>query len=867
MARSPHSLFGLNLGLALGSLLSAWQALGTGLPIADAACVPEFNGGNHCTSNALSFKAESIGDRVHCNAGEEFDLDIGITFGSAVQRNAKERYNIGVWIGEHGQPAIGGNECTVTGLQPATSDDSQVNLVSGEGPYRHLNEDTCGDILDSEKTYYTFRASKVLCRDDNGNGKLDIPIVLAWQNNKQQTCADLSDTEVSGADYVQSLRPQQSSACREVENYDIDTIVVEPPAEIEVFKTAVPRLIRGTSGEVTFEVEVFNESDRDDELIVTSLIDNKFGNLAGQGNCATGARLAKGASYRCEFQKRLIGEVGGSHENTVTATVTDDLGQSVWASDNARVQFIDENDPPQPDIRVIKTASPHSLSEPGGPVVYQVEVWNDGETDLILTALDDSRTGGNGSLDGVGSCSLTDVIIEQGLSHSCDYTLEVTGRYPGTVSNTVTATAEVVNGSSQVTDTDAAVVSFRDTPVALSMTKLPRTAVIQTRTDVEYELIIENHSPAKTVTINSLVDNYHGDVTLLGLNCGDTPVTDPLALTLPADGSAIECTFTGTVPESGEDEPTEITYYPDTVTASGTADDGAAVSVIATAEVTFNPLNSGLPPEPVIEVTKIARPDRVPTTGGNVAFTVEVINASANEAVLIEELIDDVHGNLSGKGNCGTISADSPLEIPANSEDSVYQCTFTERLSGPTGSIERDRITAYGEGKDTGESVLGFDEAAVIFTGVPLDIAVSKTASPKLIDPGALVTFIIDIENNNDFSVDVLALTDSVFGDLNGTGTCSIPVTIAASASAQCTFEKAVYPNVRPRLHNNVVTVSAQVSNNQRSASSAVSATDQAWVGFTRALSELALPVPVLPHGLLIVLCALGVWWLGRRRY
>ena len=251
----------------------------------------------------------------------------------------------------------------------------------------------------------------------------------------------------------------------------------------------------------------------------------------------------------------------------------------------------------------------------------------------------------------------------------------------------------------------------------------------------------------------------------------------------------------------------------------------------------------------------------------NVAFTVEVINASANEAVLIEELIDDVHGNLSGKGNCGTISADSPLEIPANSEDSVYQCTFTERLSGPTGSIERDRITAYGEGKDTGESVLGFDEAAVIFTGVPLDIAVSKTASPKLIDPGALVTFIIDIENNNDFSVDVLALTDSVFGDLNGTGTCSIPVTIAASASAQCTFEKAVYPNVRPRLHNNVVTVSAQASNNQRSASSAVSATDQAWVGFTRALSELALPVPVLPHGLLIVLCALGVWWLGRRRY
>ena len=857
MAQKTSTPIGVNLGLALGSLLSAGQALASDLPIADADCVPVFNGGNHCTSNALSFKAISIEpDRTHCNAGDELNLNIGITLGSGKLRNAAQRYNVGIWIGEHGEPAIGGSQCTFTGLQPATTDASQINLSSGSGPYRLINNDTCGDVLDSEQTYYEFQATDVLCQDSNGNGKLDIPIAVAWHNNaNQDLCTGPTDE--------QSYFPRQSSACREVESYDIDTIIVEPPAEIEVFKTAAPRFIRGTSGEVTFEVEVFNESDRDDELIVTSLIDDQFGNLVGLGNCATGARLAEGARYRCEFQKTLVGEVGGFHENTVTATVTDDLGKSVSDSDNARVLFIAETEPPQPDIRVIKTASPHSLNEPGGPVVYQVEVWNDGETDVNLTALDDSRTGGDGSLDDVGSCSLPQ-FIAQGLSYSCDYTLEVSGRYPGTVSNTVTATASAVESGTQVTDTDTAVVSFRDTPVALSMTKLPRTAVIQARTNVVYELIIENHSPAKTITINSLVDNYHGNLTGLGLNCGDTPVNNPLALTLPADGSAIECTFTGTVPESNEAEPAVITYYPDTVTAAGTADDGAAVSVIATAEVVFNPSNSGVPPAPVIELTKIARPDRVPTTGGNVAFTVEVINASANEAVLIEELIDDVHGNLSGKGTCGTVSTSSPLEIAAGS---VYECTFIETISGPTGSIERDRITAYGEGKVTGESVLGFDEAAVIFTGVPLDIAVSKTASPKLTDPGAVVTFIIDIENKNGFSVDVLALIDSVFGDLNGTGTCVTPLTIAANTSAQCTFEKAVYPNVRPRLHNNVVTVSAQASNNQRSDGGAISASDQAWVGFTRALSEIALPVPVLPHGLLIALCALGVWWLGRRRY
>ena len=846
----------LNAALTLGSLLSAGQALATDLPIADADCVPVFNGGNHCTSNALSFKAISIEpDRTHCNAGDELNLNIGITLGSGKLRNAAQRYNVGIWIGEHGEPAIGGSQCTFTGLQPATTDASQIDLSSGSGPYRLINTDTCGDVLDSEQTYYEFQATDVLCQDSNGNGKLDIPIAVAWHNNaNQDLCSAPRDEE--------SYFPRQSSACREIESYDIDTIIVESPAEIEVFKTAVPDLVRGNSGEVTFEVEVFNESDRDDKLEITSLIDDQFGNLVGQGNCAAGARLAAGARYRCEFQKTLVGAVGDVHENTVTATVTDDLGKSASDSDTAQVLFIDETTPPQPDIRVIKTASPHSLNEPGGAVVYQVEVWNDGETDLNLTALDDSRTGGNGSLDDVGSCSLPQ-FIAQGLSYSCDYTLEVTGRYPATVSNTVTATASAVESGAQVTDTDTAVVSFRDTPVALSMTKLPRTAVVQARTDVVYELIIENHSPAKTVTIDSLADNYHGDVTLLGLDCGDTPVTDPLALTLPADGSAIECTFTGTVPEGTGAVPTEVTYYPDTVTAAGTADDGAAVSVIATAEVTFNPPNSGIPPEPVIEVTKIARPDRVPTTGGNVAFTVEVINASANEAVLIEELIDDIHGDLSGKGTCGVISAGSPIEIAAGS---LYACTFIEALSGPTGSIERDRITAYGVGKDSGESVLGFDEAAVIFNGVPLDIAVSKTPSENLVDPGALVTFTVDIENNNNFNVDVLALIDSVFGDLNGTGTCSIPLSVAANATAQCTFEKAVYPNVRPRLHNNVVTVSAQASNNQRSEGTAVSATDQAWIAFTQAVSEIALPVPVLPHGLLIALCALGVGWLGLRR-
>ena len=842
------------LGLALGAMLNAPLAYNSELPIADADCVPAFNGGNHCTSNALSFQAVSIEpDRTHCNAGEEINLDIGITLGSGKLRNAAQRYNIGIWIGEHGEPAIGGNQCTFTGLQPATADTGLVDLLSGSGPYRLINGDSCGDILDSEQTYYEFQASGVLCQDSNGNGKLDIPIAIAWHNNANQ---DLCQSPTDEASYF----PRQSSACREVESYDIDTIIVEPSAEIEVYKTATPRFVRGTSDVVTFEVEVFNESDRTDALVITSLIDSEFGDLSGQGTCKTGAELATGARYRCEFQKTLTGTPGEVHENTVIATAVDILGNPVSASDNARVLFIAASETPQPDIRVIKTAAPHSVTEPGGPVRYQVEVWNDGETDLQLTALEDSKTGTDGSLDTVGSCSLPQ-FIAKGLSYSCEYTLQVTGRYPSSNINTVTATAQVADGSEEVTATDTAVVNFRDSPVALTMKKLPRNSVIRDRTTVTYELIIENHSPAKSVTVTSLIDNYHGDVTNLDLNCGSTAITAPLSLTL-ASGTSIECTFRGPVPELSEPVPTETTYFPDTVTASGTADDGSAVSVIATAEVQLIPEAAEIQPSPVLEVVKTVQPDRVPSTGGEVTFTVELINASASESINIEELIDDIHGNLSGTGTCPEISASNPLEIQAGSS---FGCAFSKTLSGAAGNVERDTITAYGVGNSTGESVMAFDEATVRFTAVPVMVTVSKTPSQNLVEPGTAVLFSVEVKNESAFAIEVTGLTDSIYGDLNGVGTCSVPISLPAGEARACAFEKTVVPNVRPRVHNNVVTVSAQPAAVAQSNRSSVTATDQAWILFTTGLRNIPLPVPAFPHVILLLLSIVGMTFLGRR--
>ena len=857
-------LFKSSCALVTSMLLGQPVAtLGQNLPLQGAACPPVINSGKHCTANSMRVAAVAVNpEPAFCNSGDTISLRVGITVGTGRNRAAKERYDLGFWVADTGTEVLGGAACAFSALLPAVTGAAH-NVTSGAGPYRAINSNQCGDILDAELTYHEFDVSEVLCQDTNGNGKLDMPMLVGWQQSKNNKGCDTTDPAET-ANFVQSLFPQTSSSCWSNDGapVDIDKITVEPPAEIEVYKTVVPQVLRSGTGEVTFEIEVFNESDRRDELTLTQLVDSEFGDLNGLGTCAVGGRLASGTRYRCEFQKALNGGPGDTHENIVEATLTDDFGVAISDTDSAQVRFIDIGSPPEPDIRVIKTAAPSRVNEPGGAVRYQVEVWNGGETNLRLTTLNDSRAGVTTSLHEVGSCALPQT-IGIGLSYSCEYILELSGRAPATDVNTVTAIAQAPLTGQQVTDSDSATVTFRDTPAVLRLTKLPFPAVIRDRTAVTYELVLENHSPAKTITVNSLTDSYHGDILGLGLDCGDVAVTDPLALVLPPKGATIECTFTGTVPETGEAIPTEVAYFPDTVTASGTADDGSAIALEATAEVEFVPADAPALPSPVIEVNKIATPDRVPATGGDVTFAVEVINASAAEAVLVDELVDDVHGNLSGRGTCDTVSTAAPIEIAAGA---IYRCQFTENLQGNTGFIERDTIFAVGVGQDSGESVIGFDTAGVQFEAVPMDINLIKTPSANLIDPGDEVTFTLVITNRNNYDVEIVNLIDSVYGDLDGQGSCEVPATLQAGDLMRCEFSEAPEPNVRARVHNNVVTVSARPAGSTVTRANTVSATDQAWVLFREFTARIPEAIPTLPHGLFSVFGILGLIWL-RKKY
>ena len=129
-----------------------------------------------------------------------------------------------------------------------------------------------------------------------------------------------------------------------------------------------------------------------------------------------------------------------------------------------------------------------------------------------------------------------------------------------------------------------------------------------------------------------------------------------------------------------------------------------------------------------IDVTKTANPTTLPEPGGDVAYTIDIVNTSGI-AVTISDLDDDVFGDLLDAGNAAVSSntcASMNLVIPPAQPRS---CTFDAALVGEPPATHVNTVTATagnpGHGSDTDT-----DDETVTFTNVPPVIDVTKTANP-----------------------------------------------------------------------------------------------------------------------------------------
>jgi cysteine-rich repeat protein len=412
-------------------------------------------------------------------------------------------------------------------------------------------------------------------------------------------------------------------------------------------------------------------------------------------------------------------------------------------------------------IVVEKMANPVTVPEPGGLVTFTVVVENTSQATgvTIQTLVDDVH----GNLNGQGSCAVPQALAA-GQSYTCTFTATVSGNDGYIETDTVTATGVDAHGD-PVADDDDAFVLITDVGSAITVLKMANpTSVPEPGGLVTFSVTVTNDSAVDTVTIDALVDSIHGDLDGKG-TCAVPQVLVP--------GASYNCAFTATVNGAPGTSETDV------VTASGTDDDDNPLSDDDDATVEITDVSSA------IQVIKLATPDTVQEPGGTVTFNIQVLNVSAVDTVTITSLSDTIYGDLNDKGTCAV-----PQVIPPAG---MYQCEFTVDVMGPAGSSETDVVTASGT-DDDGNPVSDDDEETVTISDLLSEIQVDKTAVPDMVDePGAPVTFTVKVTNVSVAdTVTITTLDDTIYGDLDGKGTCAVPQVISPGGMYTCQFTESV---------------------------------------------------------------------------
>ncbi len=643
-----------------------------------------------------------------------------------------------------------------------------------------------------------------------GAGAPGTPVLLNPGSYEVAETGPAGYTGSFSTDCSGSIALGETKTCT-VTNSDNDT-----PSSILVTKTANPTSLPEPGGNASFSVSVKNTS-AVDSVTITSLTDNVYGDLDGKGTCDVPQTIAAGDTYSCSFTGPVSGGPGTSHTDVVTAAGKDDDGNDVSDSDDAVVSIT--NTPSS--IEVTKTADPTSLAEPGGNASFSVSVKNTSAVDSVtISSLTDDKFG---NLDGKGTCDVSPaVVLAPGESYSCSFTGAVSGNAGDSHVNVVTASGKDDDGN-DVSDSDDATVTITDVSAAIQVTKTANpTSLPEPGGNATFAVEIKNLSAVDSVTISSLTDDIYGD--LDGKGTCDVPQTI-------APGGSYSCSFTGAVSGNAGSSHTDV------VTASGTDDDGNPVSDQDDAVVTITNVASS------IQVTKTATPTSLPEPGGTATFDVKVENTSAVDSVTISSLTDDIYGNLDGEGTC-----DVPQTLAPGAS---YDCSFTGAVSGNAGSSHTDVVTASGT-DDDGNPVSGDDDATVTITNVPSSIQVTKSAGPVSIqEPGGTVTFAVSVKNTSAVdSVTISSLTDDIYGNLDGKGTCDVPQTLAPGASYDCSFTGAV-SGTAGSSHVDVVTASGTDDDGNE-----VSDSDDATVTITAGPPP---PPPVTPEPPIAIVAAAPV--------
>jgi uncharacterized repeat protein (TIGR01451 family) len=547
---------------------------------------------------------------------------------------------------------------------------------------------------------------------------------------------------------------------------DDATVTLTGAPAIRVDKTADPSSRPEPGGDFTYTVVVTNVGAQ--PLTITSLNDNIYGNLATRPGSNCGARigtvLAPGASsVPCTFTAPFTGNAGASLTDIVTVVGTNPTGQTVTDDDDATVTLT----PVPPMIDVDKTANPLTRPAPGGDFTYTVVVNNPSTVEAVtITSLVDNPYGDLATRPGSTCGALIGTTLAPGATSApCTFTAPFNGAAGASLTDVVTVTG-VDNDGQTVTANDDATVSLIGVTPAI---RVDKSATPPTRPApggaFTFDVVVTNTGPT-TLTITELTDDIYGNLATRG-TC--TNAIGTVLLT----GASYSCSFQGDFTGIGGQSQTDVVTVRavDVNNTQVTDDDDATVTLTNVA--------------PTVQVVKTANPLSLPEPGGEFTFTVVVTNTSA-EPVTVTSLIDNVYGNLATRpgSTCGTVVG-TVLAPGASSPP----CTFTGNFFGNAGASETDIVTVVVTDQE-GTTATDDDDAVVSITDVPPTIEVVKTANPLTRPaPGGTFTFDVVVTNTSFEPVTITALTDNIYGNLNGRGTCATGAVLPANGGTYtCSF-------------------------------------------------------------------------------
>lgn len=243
----------------------------------------------------------------------------------------------------------------------------------------------------------------------------------------------------------------------------------------------------------------------------------------------------------------------------------------------------------------------------------------------------------------------------------------------------------------------------------------------------EIELVLSNTGEAP-IQVLSLMDSFVGDLNGAG-SCSTPFHLDP--------GDFYSCVYSvSIVGNAGETLIREVSVQAQ----------GPVRPLVAEAGVSF-PVTDVLPR---VALLKTALPKELSAPGGEVLFSAQIRNLSP-ESVNLLSLVDDVHGDLSGRGTC--------LMPQTLNTREVYSCEFAALVEGPPGFVEVDTITVTAQ-DDEGNLDQGSDTAMVTLLNALTDVSAELSDRVTWVSPGDDLSYLLTVTNLGPSEVPDLLVRD-----------------------------------------------------------------------------------------------------------